>query len=85
MFYIDRIYLGETGQRYVCDGCDAWVAMERMADSRGWERIEGENGEVGWASKGPGVPLDPPLEPTLYRCTRCGYEHVGPPSLKTPT
>jgi hypothetical protein len=82
---VDRIYLGETDRRYVCDGCDAWVAMERMGDARRWERIETGSGEVGYASIPDPGPLDPPAPPTLYCCTRCGHEHVGPPSLKDPT
>jgi hypothetical protein len=81
---IDRIYLGSTSDRYVCDSCDAWVEMERLADARGWEQIDGGDKGVGWASIDPGS-LDPPLQPTLYRCSRCGYEHVGQPSLKNPT
>jgi hypothetical protein len=83
MTYTDRIPFGRT-PRYVCDACDAWVPMERMRDARGCERIEADNGEVGFAAIAP-ASLDPPLEPTLYRCTRCGHEHVGPPALKTPT
>jgi hypothetical protein len=80
---VDRIYVGDT-ERYVCNACDAWVVMERMADARGWERVDTGDGQVGWASIQPG-PLDPPLQPTLYHCPRCGHEQVGLPSLKNPT
>jgi hypothetical protein len=31
---VDRIDLGKTDRRYVCDGCEAWVPMERLGDAR---------------------------------------------------
>jgi hypothetical protein len=83
MIDVDRVYLGDS-DRYVCDGCDAWAPMERMGDARCWEQITDADGQVGFASIDPGS-LDPPPQPTLYRCTRCGHEHVGSPALKNPT
>ena len=80
---VDRIYLGES-KRHVCDGCDRWAEMERLGDARGWERIDAPAGQVGWAAIKPPA-LDPPLQPTLYRCPSCGHEHEGAPALDTPT
>jgi hypothetical protein len=79
---INRLYVGDT-DRYVCDGCDAWVPMQRMADSRGWEPVEGSDGQIGHATIDP-ASLSLPLQPTLYCCSRCGHEHDGLPSLKNP-
>jgi hypothetical protein len=80
---VDRIFLAESG-RYVCDGCDAWVEMERWADARGREESLASDGRIMRTSIDRGR-LDPPLQPTLYRCPRCGHDHIGPPSLKNPT
>lgn len=81
---VERIYLARTNERYVCDGCDRWTEMERLADERGFEWIANERGEVGYATIQPGA-LDPPLQRTLYECPACHHKHVGRPSLKTPT
>jgi hypothetical protein len=58
--------------------------MERMRDARGCERVEENGVQVGWDIVTPDH-LDPPLKPTIYRCSQCGHEHVGLPSLKNPT
>jgi hypothetical protein len=81
---VERVYLGRTSERYVCHGCDRWTEMDRLADERGFERIENERGAVGYATIQPGA-LDPPSQPTLYECPSCHHKHVGRPSLKTPT
>ena len=69
---VDRIYLGETDRRYVCDGCDGWCRWS------GWATLAGGSASrptAAWAGPDTG-PLDRPAPGTPYRCTRCGREHV---------
>ena len=75
---VDRIYLGETDRRYVCDGCDGWCRWS------GWATLAGGSASrptAAWAGPDTG-PLDRPAPGTPYRCTRCGREHVGAPGAQ---
>jgi hypothetical protein len=82
MSEVARIFTGHTPGRYLCDGCEESVELERLEDARAWERKTTVDGRVYHASVGGPSRLDPPLGPTVYRCPGCRHEHQGTPSSR---
>jgi hypothetical protein len=72
-------------QRWVCDGCNRWTAMDVWVDSRTLEKTKLDDGRVMLTEKGLAPDADPPRRLTLYVCPECNHAHEGQPSLKNPT
>jgi hypothetical protein len=77
---LTHTWFGDTGSRYLCDGCDAHTEMQRYLDSRAVEPI----GNGNYVDRGVPADADPPRRPTYYVCPKCNHAHEGQPKDRHP-